>query len=106
LAWLAACRKFGWNRVATLNSQESLHASLTDLFLKSAVEEKIEVVAAESFPGSQGYEMTSQLAQFAKKGVTILFVACYDWDARTVVSHVGLLTDLKISSASKLKLQG
>lgn len=36
-AWLAAAKHFGWKRVATLNSQESLHALLTGIFLESAV---------------------------------------------------------------------
>lgn len=38
LAWLAAAQYFNWTRVGTLNSQESLHATLTEVFLKKAVD--------------------------------------------------------------------
>jgi hypothetical protein len=45
----------------------------------------IEVVAAESFPGSVGADMTIQLQNLASKDVTIILYSSYTGDARTMV---------------------
>eukprot|EP01127_Copromyxa_protea_P020856 TRINITY_DN7023_c0_g1_i2.p1 TRINITY_DN7023_c0_g1~~TRINITY_DN7023_c0_g1_i2.p1 ORF type:complete len:647 (-),score=104.60 TRINITY_DN7023_c0_g1_i2:26-1966(-) len=84
-AWLGAAKHFNWKRVGTLNSQESIHANLAADFLKGATKAGIEVVSSGSFPGSQGFDMTEALQEFSQKGVTIIFLACYDTDARTVI---------------------
>eukprot|EP01127_Copromyxa_protea_P020461 TRINITY_DN685_c0_g1_i2.p1 TRINITY_DN685_c0_g1~~TRINITY_DN685_c0_g1_i2.p1 ORF type:complete len:603 (-),score=62.94 TRINITY_DN685_c0_g1_i2:550-2358(-) len=84
LAWLAAAKHHKWQRVGTINSQESLHSMLTEKFLIGAQKEGISVIASESFPGSQNHDVSLLLANMAKKGVTIIFMACYSDDAARI----------------------
>jgi len=92
LAWLALARLNGWKRVATLASQETLHALLSQKFLEAAPAYGIEIAAAESFAGSTGVNMQQQLDNIEAKGVTIIFMACYVEDARMALTLVKNMT--------------
>jgi len=86
LAWLAIARHYGWKRVATINSQENLHAELTAKFLRAAQAEGIEVAVSESFPGSQNNSMTLIVDGVAAQGVPIVFLAAYTEDAANILT--------------------
>lgn len=108
LAWLAAAKQYKWSRVATLSSQENLHALLTEKFLRGAQADGeltlfatktigIQVVISESFPGSQNHDISLQLNNIALKGVTVIFMACYSDDAKNIVRTPSraILTNLR-----------
>lgn len=65
--------------------------------------EGIEVVVSESFPGSQGHDISLQLNNIAKKGVTIIFMACYSEDATRVVRGIFAPLTLQMTEVKNIE---
>lgn len=80
----AACLRYGWENVATFNSQETLHSLVISQFLSEAATAGIKVKAAESFPGNVRNEPLTQLQNIKNSGAVIIVMSCNSFDARTV----------------------
>lgn len=79
--------------MATLSSQEPIHATLVDAFLSATKASNVEILTAESFHGSVNETPRNQLENIKKKGATVIFLAAYADDARNIVCFSDITCD-------------
>eukprot|EP01130_Rhizamoeba_saxonica_P001978 TRINITY_DN11797_c0_g1_i1.p1 TRINITY_DN11797_c0_g1~~TRINITY_DN11797_c0_g1_i1.p1 ORF type:complete len:766 (-),score=175.62 TRINITY_DN11797_c0_g1_i1:31-2328(-) len=95
VAWSYVLEHYNWMKVATLNSQQELHSLLTEAFFEVAPDAGIEILESRSFaPHSPEEVFRTHLESIKKSKATIILLACYADDARTIfriAKDVGLL---------------
>eukprot|EP01129_Flabellula_baltica_P008338 TRINITY_DN3300_c0_g1_i1.p1 TRINITY_DN3300_c0_g1~~TRINITY_DN3300_c0_g1_i1.p1 ORF type:complete len:1002 (+),score=174.15 TRINITY_DN3300_c0_g1_i1:215-3220(+) len=87
-AWYILVKHFGWTRVATINSNEDLHALLVKEFTdKAENDNNLQIITQEVFPGSTIFNISSQLKNIQSKGARIILLACYQGDAVQILEQ-------------------